>query len=94
MQYIYKVKKDDSLKDICIKYSVFADDLLNSNNLEEEDIKEGVLLYISVPNGRRYVVKPFDTIEKIAEKFEVNSEDILEFNNIKQLFLGQIIFIP
>ena len=67
---------------------------MSANNLAEEDIKEGVLLFVSVPDGRRYVVKPFDTTRKIAEKFEVSEAAILEFNNIKQIFLGQIIYIP
>ncbi len=77
-----------------MKYSVCEEELLSANNLAEEDIKEGVLLFVSVPDGRRYVVKPFDTIRKIAEKFEVSEAAILEFNNIKQIFLGQIIYIP
>ncbi len=94
MQYIHKVKKEESVRDICVKYSVCEEELLSANNLAEEDIKEGVLLFVSVPDGRRYVVKPFDTIRKIAEKFEVSEAAILEFNNIKQIFLGQIIYIP
>ncbi len=94
MQYIHKVKKEESVRDICVKYSVCEEELLSANNLVEEDIKEGVLLFVSVPDGRRYVVKPFDTIRKIAEKFEVSEAAILEFNNIKQIFLGQIIYIP
>lgn len=94
MQYVYSVKKGDSISEICLKYGVFAGDVLSANNLAEEDIKEGVLLYIDVPEGRRYVVKPFDTIEKLAEKLGVTAEEILQFNNIKQIFLGQIIYIP
>lgn len=94
MQYIHKVKKEESVRDICVKYSVSEEELLSANNLAEEDINEGVLLFVSVPDGRRYVVKPFDTIRKIAEKFEVSETSIMEFNNIKQIFLGQIIYIP
>lgn len=94
MQYIHKVKNEESVRDICIKYSVCEEELLATNNLSLEDVKEGVLLYVSVPDGRRYVVKPFDTLSKIADKFEVSEKDILEFNNIKQIFLGQIIYIP
>ena len=89
MQYIHKVKKEESVRDICVKYSVCEEELLSANNLAEEDIKEGVLLFVSVPDGRRYVVKPFDTIRKIAEKFEVSEAAILAFNNIKQLLSAQ-----
>lgn len=94
MLYIYKVKKDESLQDVCIKYSVFKDDLLSLNNIAEENVREGLLLVIDIPDGKRYVVKPFDTITKIANKFNIPEKEILDFNNISQIFLGQILYIP
>jgi len=93
MLYIYKVKKDESLQDVCIKYSVFKDDLLSLNNITEENVREGLLLVIDIPDGKRYVVKPFDTITKIANKFNISEKEILDFNNISQIFLGQILYI-
>ena len=94
MLYIYKVKKDESLQDVCIKYSVFKDDLLSLNNITEENVREGLLLVIDIPDGKRYVVKHFDTITKIANKFNISEKEILDFNNISQIFLGQILYIP
>ena len=94
MLYIQRVKKDESLKDICVKYSVFCEDLLHLNNITEENVKEGLLMVIDIPEGKRYVVKPFDTIAKIADKFKTTEEKLMQFNNISQVFLGQIIYIP
>lgn len=94
MQYIHKVKRGESLREICVKYSVFGEDLLATNNLGEEDLREGVLLVVDIPEGERYVVKPFDNLDKIANKFGTDKEAIMQFNNIKEVFLGQIIFIP
>ena len=94
MLYIHRVKKDESLKDICVKYSVFCEDLLHLNNITEENVKEGLLMVIDIPEGKRYVVKPFDTITKIANKFNISEKEILDFNNISQIFLGQILYIP
>lgn len=94
MQYVHKVKANESLREICQKYGVLKQDLLLSNNVREGDISEGLLLLVSVPDGIRYVVKPFDTIKKIADKFGLNENDILRFNNIKEIFLGQIIYLP
>lgn len=94
MLYIHRVKKDESLKDICVKYSVFSEDLLHLNNITEENVKEGLLMVIDIPEGKRYVVKPFDTIAKIADKFKTTEEKLMQFNNISQVFLGQIIYIP
>ncbi len=94
MLYIHRVKKDESLKDICVKYSVFSEDLLHLNNITEENVKEGLLMVIDIPEGKRYVVKPFDTLAKIADKFKTTEEKLMQFNNISQVFLGQIIYIP
>lgn len=94
MQYIHKVKSNESLRDICGKYSVLKQDLLATNNLSEEDICEGVLLFVEVPDGTRYVVKPFDTVTTIAKKFRLSEEEILHFNKIKEVFLGQVIYLP
>ena len=94
MLYIHRVKKDESLKDICVKYSVFFFFFLHLNNITEENVKEGLLMVIDIPEGKRYVVKPFDTIAKIADKFKTTEEKLMQFNNISQVFLGQIIYIP
>lgn len=94
MQYIHKVKKNESLRGICQKYSILKDDLLAANNITEEDVLEGLLLCVEVPDGVRYVVKPFDTVQKIADKFGVSANEILSFNRIKEVFLGQIIYLP
>lgn len=94
MQYIHKVKGNECLRDICGKYSVLKQDLLIANNLSEEDICEGVLLFVEVPDGTRYVVKPFDTAATIAKKFGLTEEEVLQFNKIKEVFLGQIIYLP
>lgn len=94
MQYVHKVKKNESLRSICQKYSVLKGDLLTANNVVEEDIHEGLLLFVEVPDGIRYVVKPFDTVQKIADRYGITLDEILKFNNIKEIFLGQIIYLP
>ncbi|MDE6967069.1 MAG: LysM peptidoglycan-binding domain-containing protein [Clostridia bacterium] len=94
MQYIHKVRKNESVNEICSYYSIMRDDLLTINNITEDNIKEGLLLFIDIPEGIRYVVKPFDNISKIAEKFGVTVDNLREFNNLSEVFLGQIIYIP
>lgn len=94
MQYIHKVKKSESAEDICKIYHILKSQLLNENNVGEENIKEGLLLYINIPDGIRYVVKPFDNLQKIAEKFGKSVEEITTFNKVEQIFMGQIIYIP
>jgi len=93
MLYIYKVKKDESLQDVCIKYSVFKDDLLSLNNITEENVREGLLLVIDIPDGKRYVVKPFDTITKIITtvimKRIIISDHILSLNHILEASIPQ-----
>ncbi len=42
----------------------------------------------------KYCVRPFDTAEKIAKQFGVSQEKLLKFNGIKEVFLGEIIYIP
>ena len=82
------------MRDICMKYQVLSEDLLMLNNITEENIKEGLLLVIDIPEGKRYVVKPFDNLSKIAQRFNKTESEIMEFNKITQVFLGQIIYIP
>lgn len=94
MQYIHKVKNGESAEDICKIYHILKSQLLSNNNVGEENIKEGLLLYIDIPDGVRYVVKPFDNLEKIANKFGKSAEVIAKFNKIEQVFMGQIIYIP
>lgn len=94
MKYIYEVKENENLKDICAKYFADCNQVLKDNFIKEENIRPGLLLLIQVKDGERYVVKPFDTLEKIANNFGVSQDDIKNYNNIKQVFLGQIIYLP
>lgn len=94
MQYIHKVKDGESIEDICKIYHILKADILAQNNVGETNIKAGLLLFVDIPNGTRYVVKPFDSLDKISQKFGKSSREIANFNKIEQVFIGQIIYIP
>lgn len=93
--FIYKVKENETLKDISNKFKVLESSLINDNNLTSKTLMKGDLLFIKSQNSLIYVVKPLDNLTKIAEKLKVSKESIIEKNNLKStnLFIGQNLII-
>lgn len=94
MKKIYVVKDGENLLSISAKFGVSPMEILTKNKISEHNIQLGTVLVIDKVDGQRYIVKPFDSLESISEKFNKSVEDIKNFNNIKQVFLGEVIYIP
>lgn len=93
-EYIIRVEKDMQLKSIAAKYGISKDKILKDNRIREDDIDEGVRLYICVPDGVKHIVKPLQTVKSIAQDYGVNAELIRSNNNCQEVFIGQTIYIP
>lgn len=94
MKKIYVVSEGENLLCIANKFGVSPMEILARNKVSESNIQCGTVLVIDKIDGERYVVKPFDTIESIAQKYNKSARDIAMFNNVKQVFLGEVIYIP
>ena len=42
----------------------------------------------------KYIVGSGETILDIAEKFNINALDLMDLNHIKEIYAGQILFVP
>ena len=93
--FIYKVKKEETLTTIANKFKVLERDLIIDNNLSSTMLEEGDVLYISGENTLIYVVKPLENLETISKKLNVDKQVIIEKNKLKtkNLFIGQKLII-
>lgn len=93
--FIYKVKKNDTLLSVSTKFKTLESKLIEDNCLQSNEIMEGDLLYISCENAYIYVVKPLDNLKSIAQKYNVSTSYIQEKNDLKtnNLFIGQKLVI-
>lgn len=89
--FIYKVKENETLKDISNKFKILESKIMLDNCLTSKTVLNGDLLYIACQNSVLYVVKPLDNLEKIAKKLNVSVNEIIEKNNLQtnNLFIGQ-----
>lgn len=93
MERVVRVGAGDTLIKIAKRYGVPAYLILKYNDITQ--IREGMRLLIPEPKGIKYVVRPLDTLENIATLYRVSVEKLGENNNgLKDVFLGQIIYIP
>ena len=90
---IYFVKNGDTLSSISSKFNIDESQIIQDNNMQNNKVEEGDILWIRKKNSATYIVKPLDTIEKIANKFNVTPEHIKQLNNIKNVYIGQKIYI-
>ncbi|MCI8728488.1 MAG: LysM peptidoglycan-binding domain-containing protein [Clostridia bacterium] len=88
------VRVTGGIDDIAKEFGVDRDEILTLNNIDIKDVKEGMKLIVEEKLPIKYCVRPFDTAEKIAKQFGVSQEKLLKFNGIKEVFLGEIIYIP
>ncbi len=93
--FIYKVQKNESLKDVCNKFKVLEKTLIEDNALSSCEIMQGDLLYIREENTYIHVVMPLETLSEIARKYSVSENYIIEKNNLKtkKIFIGQKLII-
>ncbi|MGN0771326.1 MAG: LysM peptidoglycan-binding domain-containing protein [Christensenellales bacterium] len=93
-RFVIRINEQITLEEVCKKYKMNIQRLININNLHTHECYVGMRLIIEQTEGVDYVVKPFDTLDKIATNFGVDKAVIMEFNNVGTVFLGQKIFIP
>lgn len=93
-EYIIRVDSEMQLKNIAQKYGIGKDKILKDNHIREDDIEEGVRLYICVPDGERHIVKPLESIKSIARDYGINEEEIRRNNDCQEVFIGQTIYVP
>ena len=91
--FIYRVKKGDSLQKISNKFNVMESKIIKDNNLTDKNIEEGDVLYIEEENSFTYIVKPLDTLVKIANKYNISVDYIIKKNQLEndKIFIGQIL---
>lgn len=90
---IYKIKRNETLKDIAKKFNT-TEELIRQEN-EIEEIEEGDVVLIAEKNRAVYVVKPLDNLSSVANKFNVTKEYIINKNKLlsERLFIGQKLII-
>ena len=94
----YIVKKGDTLYSIANKYNTTVDKLKDINNLNDNTLSIGQILYINNDNNifDNYIVKKGDTLYSIANKYKISIDDLKRINNLNTniLSIGQTLKIP
>ena len=74
----YEVKKGDTLYSIANKYNTTVDKLKDINNLNDNTLSIGQILYINNDNNifDNYIVKKGDTLYSIANKYKISIDDL------------------
>ena len=87
----YRVKKGETLFDICTRFSLPIMAVISTNNLTKE-VSEGDILYLETENRRVYVVTPKDSYESIEKKLSVCKEQLISLNQVPYVFYGLRIY--
>lgn len=99
-QYIYRVKKGDTLYKISRKLRIPIRILASSNNISKKEVLNlRMPLYIPYRyrNPKNYEVKAGDTLHIIADEFSVKLDELILLNQIKSpnsIEIGQTIKVP
>lgn len=91
--FIYTVKKGDTLWDIARLYNTTVEELKSLNNLSGNSLQIGDKLKIPV---FKYIVKSGDSLWKIAKNNNTTINDLVKINNLKDttLKIGMELIIP
>lgn len=73
----------DSLENLASKYGISVDQIRWSNNLKNNNVDVGTILYIPSSAGIVYTVKSGDTIDSIASKYGSNASEIIAMNDLE-----------
>ena len=95
-EFIYTVKKGDSLYKIANNFGITVSQIVNTNNLKNTNLNIGDKLKIPIKsNEKKYIVKQGDSLYKIAQENNTTVENIKKKNNLKNnlLSIGQILYI-
>lgn len=87
----YRVKKDETLIEICNRFSLPITAVINNNSLTKE-VCEGDMLYLEIGNSRVYTVTPKDSYESVSQKLCVCKQELIEINKVPYIFYGLKIY--
>lgn len=95
----YKVKKDETLSQISLKFGVSRESVTKENSLSTgtDKLPEGKVLIIPIPKTHLYQLKADETLWRIAIRYGTTVELLQEINNIQDLNKlkpGQTIILP
>ena len=90
---MYRVQKGDTLERIAKKLGVEKEYILRFNNISNEIVEAGDMLFLPRKNIRVHIVAPLDTLPKIAQKYGISEQEIIKKNNISTLFIGQKLYL-
>lgn len=91
---LFRVRKGDTLDDIAQIFDVTKEYILMHNNIENECLEEGSVIFLPQSNVKIHVVQPLENIESIAQKYGISQQKLRQFNNVDSVFIGQKILIP
>ena len=96
----YQVKKGDTLWSIARQFGVTVNQIKEVNNLKNNTISIGTLLYIPTKETEKvtkdvYTVKKGDTLYSIAKKYYLTVDELKELNNITDntISIGQKLYV-
>ena len=83
----YRVKSGDTLWSIARKYGITVNEIKKANNLENNTLSIGELLYIPTEETKTvetkvYTVKNGDTLYGIASKYYLTVDELKDLNNL------------
>lgn len=92
----YTFKEGDTLQAIADKYGVTTTNIRWSNNLKNNNVSVGKVLYIPTRPGILYTVKSGDSIDGIVSKYKTNKDEVIAFNDfdVKEFKAGITILLP
>lgn len=87
----YRVKKGETLLEICNRFAMPITAVIKSNSLIKE-VCEGDILYLEIENRRVYAVTPKDSYESLEKKLLVCKQELMDLNQTPYLFYGLKIY--
>lgn len=92
-EFLYRVKENDNILDLCMKFNTSKSNIIRNNN--KIDLYTGEWIKIKVNDYLSHFVKPMETVSKIAKQYNLSIEKLKADNNLKEnrLYIGQLIKI-
>ena len=92
-EFLYRVKKDDNINDLCIRFNTCKANIIRNNN--DIDLYQGEWIKIIVNEFTTHFVKPMETLTKIANHYNISVEKLKLDNELKEnrLYIGQLLKI-
>ncbi len=82
---MHEVKENETLEDIANATDVTVENIVKWNELEnEDDFKDGDILFVSNPRPLTHNVEPGETLEEIAENYNIDVADLRRWNYLPE----------